>query len=195
METVIIVVLSISSILLVVTTIIIIRGFLKNQRESMHSFLMKEAEFRKIEGERRKIELSIANKEITLPLRLHAYERIILFCTRLDIINMLMRTDYQGMSAQQLKQQLAIALEEEFSHNITQQMFMSDELWQIILISKKECITILRNVFKQLEAAAEGKTVPAQKYVDVLIAYLGETPQEGHRQAQAAIKKEISLLF
>jgi hypothetical protein len=193
METLI--VMAVSSLLLVITTIIIVRGFLKNQREAMHSFLMKEAEFRKIEGERRKIELTKANKEITLPLRLHAYERITLFCTRLDIVNMLMRTDFQGLSAQQLKQQLTIALEEEFSHNVTQQMYMSEELWSIILIAKKEAMTILRNVFKQLEAAADGKTVPAQKYVDVLIAYLSETPQEGHHHAQAAIKKEISLLF
>lgn len=193
METLII--MGISSLLLVITTIIIVRGFLKNQREAMQAFLLKEAEFRRIEGERRTIELSKANKEITLPLRLHAYERISLFCTRLDIVNILMRTDYQGLSATQLKQQLIVNIEEEFSHNITQQMYMSEELWQIILIAKKEALTILRNVWKQLDAAADGKTIPAQKYVDVMVAYLSETPQEGHHQAQAAIKKEIALLF
>ncbi|WCL81247.1 hypothetical protein PPO43_14825 [Saprospira sp. CCB-QB6] len=187
--------ITLPALLLFVATLFLVNNFLKNQREAMHSFLLKEAEFRKIEGERRKIELQKANKETTLPLRLHAYERLSLYCNRLDIIDILQRFDPDELSAKAYSAQLQIALEEEFSHNVTQQMYMSEELWQIILLAKKEAKMILQSVQQQLDAVAEGKQLPAQKYVEVLLVYLEETPQEGHLHALSAIKKEVALLF
>jgi len=187
--------ITLPALLLCVTTLFLVNNFLKNQREAMHSFLLKEAEFRKIEGERRKMELQKANKETTLPLRLHAYERLSLYCNRLDIIDILQRFDPDELSAKAYSAQLQIALEEEFSHNVTQQMYMSEELWQIILLAKKEAKMILQSVQQQLDAVAEGKQLPAQKYVEVLLVYLEETPQEGHLHALSAIKKEVALLF
>ncbi|EJF54784.1 hypothetical protein SapgrDRAFT_3137 [Saprospira grandis DSM 2844] len=187
--------ITLPALLLFLSTLVLVNKFLKNQREAMQSFLLKEAEFRKIEGERRKIELQKANKETTLPLRLHAYERLSLYCNRLDIVDLLQRFDPDELSAKSYSAQLQIALEEEFSHNVTQQMYMSEELWQIILLAKKEAKVILQRVQQQLDAVAEGKQLPAQKYVEVLLVYLEESPQEGHVQALAAIKKEVALLF
>ena len=88
-------------------------------------------------------------------------------------------------------------IEEEFSHNITQQMYMTDELWKIVLLSKQEAINILKNVYKELVEKAEidENQIPATAYIDVLSAYLEENPQMGYIQAQMGIKKEVALLF
>ena len=52
------------SLFLFLTTIFLVRGFLRNQNQSLNAFLIKEAEYRKVESNRRTIELTKANKDI-----------------------------------------------------------------------------------------------------------------------------------
>jgi hypothetical protein len=155
---------------------------------------MKEAEYRKVESERRTIELSKSNKVITMPLRMQAYERMTLFCTRLEITNMLRRSTALDLSAKQLSMDLLFTVDEEYSHNIAQQLYMSDELWQIIQLAKLETVNILKNARKSAEEK-HGNEATANQYIDILAAYLGENPQLGYVQALSAIKKEVALLF
>jgi hypothetical protein len=182
------------SLFLFLTTFFLVRGFLRNQNQSLSAFLMKEAEYRKVESERRTIELSKSNKVITMPLRMQAYERMTLFCTRLEITNMLRRSTALDLSAKQLSMDLLFTVDEEYSHNIAQQLYMSDELWQIIQLAKLETVNILKNARKSAEEK-HGNEATANQYIDILAAYLGENPQLGYVQALSAIKKEVALLF
>ncbi len=182
------------SLFLFLTTFFLVRGFLRNQNQSLTAFLMKEAEYRKVESERRTIELSKSNKVITMPLRMQAYERMTLFCTRLEITNMLRRSTALDLSAKQLSMDLLFTVDEEYSHNIAQQLYMSDELWQIIQLAKLETVNILKNARKSAEET-NGIEATANQYIDILAAYLGENPQLGYVQALSAIKKEVALLF
>jgi hypothetical protein len=182
------------SLFLFLTTFFLVRGFLRNQNQSLSAFLMKEAEYRKVESERRTIELSKSNKVITMPLRMQAYERMTLFCTRLEITNMLRRSTALDLSAKQLSMDLLFTVDEEYSHNIAQQLYMSDELWQIIQLTKLETVNILKNARKSAEEK-HGNEATANQYIDILAAYLGENPQLGYVQALSAIKKEVALLF
>ncbi len=182
------------SLFLFLTTFFLVRGFLRNQNQSLSAFLMKEAEYRKVESERRTIELSKSNKVITMPLRMQAYERMTLFCTRLEITNMLRRSTALDLSAKQLSMDLLFTVDEEYSHNIAQQLYMSEELWQIVQLAKLETVNILKNARKSAEEK-HGEEATANQYIDVLAAYLGENPQLGYVQALSAIKKEVALLF
>ena len=186
--------IAIPLLVLLLSTVFLVRSFLKNQSASMNAFLLKEAEYRKLESDRRATELSKANKEITMPLRMHAYERMTMFCSRLELTNMLMRSSYLGGTAKELKMELLFGIEDEYTHNITQQMYMSDELWQIMLIAKKEATNIIKKVAKEVMDKS-GEDAPASEYIDALSDYLSENPQQGYMQAQAAIKKEVALLF
>jgi hypothetical protein len=182
------------SLFLFLTTYFLVRGFLRNQNQSLNAFLVKEAEYRKVESERRTIELTKANKDITMPLRMQAYERMTLFCTRLEITNMLRRSTALDLSAKQLSIDLIFTVDEEYSHNIAQQLYMSEELWQIIQLAKLETLNILKNAKKSTDEKF-GADAGANEYIDILAAYLSENPQLGYIQALSAIKKEVSLLF
>jgi hypothetical protein len=117
-----------------------------------------------------------------------------LFCTRLEITNMLRRSTALDLSAKQLSMDLLFTVDEEYSHNIAQQLYMSDELWQIIQLAKLETANILKNARKSAEEK-HGNEATANQYIDILAAYLGENPQLGYVQALSAIKKEVALLF
>ena len=187
--------IALPALFLLIATIVLVRGFLKNQNQALSAFLMKEAECRKAESERRTIELKKAHKELTLPLRMQAYERMTLFCTRLEITNMLRRSEALTMSARQLSADLLFSIEDEYAHNITQQMYMTDELWQIIQLAKMETVNIIRKVVKDTEAATADSEATASEFIDKLSVYLKENPQLGYVQALSGIKKEVGLLF
>ena len=182
------------SLFLLITVLFLVRGFLRNQNQALGAFLMKEAEYRKVESERRTIELTKANKEITMPLRMQAYERMTLFCTRLEITNMLRRSEALELSAKQLSIDLLFSVDEEYSHNIAQQLYMSEELWQIVQLAKLETVNIIKNAKKVCEENF-GAEANSNNFIDILAAALNENPQLGYVQALSAIKKEVALLF
>lgn len=85
------------------------------------------------------------NQKQSLPLRLQAYERLALFLERINPIKLLIRVvplnnnkvDYQNL--------LIHHIEQEYEHNITQQVYVTDALWTILLTAKN---TIIQNIRK-----------------------------------------------
>ncbi len=85
------------------------------------------------------------NQKQALPLRLQAYERLALLLERINPSKLLIRLapiiseklDYQNLLIQHIEQ--------EFEHNITQQIYISDECWTILLTAKN---TIIQNIRK-----------------------------------------------
>ena len=187
--------ITLPAILLFVTTLVLVRGFLKNQSQSMNAFLLREAEYRKADADRRALEISKANKEITMPLRLHAYERMTLFCTRLELTNMIKNSKAIKTNLKFLTIDLIFNIEDEFNHNISQQMYMTDELWKIIQLAKMETISIIQNISKETESAAADNKAQISDFINRMDQYLSANPQLGYIQALSAIKKEVSLLY
>lgn len=174
----------IPALLVFLTAFVIIRAFLKRETDAVKGLLFRDAE-------NKRLELALKVKDITLPIRLQAYERMTLFCARIELGQLIMRiSGSSDMSANKLKILLINAVDEEFSHNVTQQMYMSEELWEIITIARKEAVKIVTIVYKSLEIRATGK-----QFVEAFIEYSKEGPQQGYLQAQVAIKKEVATLF
>ncbi len=92
----------------------------------------------------RKFVLMRENQKAALPLRLQAYERMALLMERIDPGKALIRiqpvsddkTDYANLVIAQIDQ--------EFEHNLTQQIYVSDECWHIISTAKNATIQLLR---------------------------------------------------
>src|SRR5690349_12650340 len=76
------------------------------------------------------LELRMNNVKTTLPARLQAYERIILFLERITPSNMLIRLSGASMTAQEYHRLLLVEIRSEFEHNVTQQMYMSEQAWE-----------------------------------------------------------------
>ena len=85
------------------------------------------------------------NQKESLPLRLQAYERLALFLERISPSKLLIRVapisenkvDYQNFLIQNIEQ--------EYEHNMTQQIYITDECWTMILTAKN---TIIQNIRK-----------------------------------------------
>ncbi|MBC7758199.1 MAG: hypothetical protein H7069_05045, partial [Phormidesmis sp. FL-bin-119] len=79
----------------------------------------------------RMIELKKESLKLTLPLRLQAYERTILFLERISPPNMLIRLHVPGMSAREMQQVIIADIRAEYQHNISQQLYVSATTWNV----------------------------------------------------------------
>ena len=94
------------------------------------------------------------NTEIVLPIRLQAYERMVLFLERITPQNLLRRLNAGELSALELQHVLVHEIREEYTHNLSQQVYMSDGSWSAIKNAMEEVIALINQAAQGLEPEA-----------------------------------------
>lgn len=95
------------------------------------------------EGRRRYL-LHKDSQKNTLPIRLQAYERLALFLERISIPNLVVRVAPKSADKADYENLLIKNIENEFDHNLSQQIYMSDECWNVIKAAKNATIQAIR---------------------------------------------------
>lgn len=85
------------------------------------------------------------NQKQSLPLRLQAYERLALFLERINAAKLLIRVSPLNSDKKDYERLLIQHIEQEYEHNLTQQIYVSDECWTIIITAKN---TTIQNIMK-----------------------------------------------
>tara|TARA_R100001369_G_scaffold92371_2_gene137072 strand:+ start:1117 stop:1638 length:522 start_codon:yes stop_codon:yes gene_type:complete len=139
------------------------------------------------EGRRRYLIQKEAQNKI-LPTRLQAYERLTLLLERIDPNKLLVRVNPYSDSIDDYEKLLIKNIEQEFEHNITQQVYVSVECWNIIQAAKNATIHVIR------QAAMHEKENAADTMREWILRQFMEevTPSQ---KALTYIKKEVSELF
>ncbi len=161
----------------------VVRSFVTKESESARMQLSKEIETFKHK-------MTLKNREITLPIRIQAYERMTLFCSRIELGGLIQRIEHIPSKTKDLKGLIIGTIEEEFAHNVTQQMYMSEELWNAILLAKFEAISIVKMVANEV-----GEEQDSLELLKGLGLQTDKQAQVGYIQAQSSIKREVSMLF
>ncbi len=117
-------------------------------------FILKE--FFNREKSRQMAGLKDEKIRISIPLRLQAYERLVLFLERITAGNLVMRVYKPGVSAKQFQQQLITSVRDEFDHNLSQQLYISSEAWERIRMAKEEIIQKINASAAKLQENATG---------------------------------------
>src|SRR5579871_3178399 len=100
----------------------------------VRAFISREIELRKLEVRSRAI-------ETILPARLQAYERITLFLERISPQNLLIRLNNSAYTAFDFQRILLDEIRNEYNHNVSQQVYMSEAVWQQVKSAKEDLIT------------------------------------------------------
>lgn len=77
------------------------------------------------------------------PIRLRAYERLILVLERTTPSTLILSVAKPGMSNMELHSQLLTTLRQEFSHNFSQQIYVSDEIWNYIRGTQESLLQLI----------------------------------------------------
>ncbi len=92
------------------------------------------------ESELRNLQESSSEKEVVSTLRLQACERLVLFLERIAPNNLILRVNSPDMTASQLQATLIRTVREEFEYNLSQQLYLSTQTWELIRNAKEETI-------------------------------------------------------
>lgn len=112
--------------------------------------------FLKRERQKDLVELRSMSVARLVPLRLQAYERLVLFMERISPENLILRCDASGKDGKLFLTQLQIEVRSEFEHNLSQQLFVSDECWAEVIRAKEQVLTLINESASELPANASG---------------------------------------
>lgn len=126
----------------------------------------------------------------TLPLKLQAYERIVLFIERINPANMLIRLNGPDYSAAELHSLVVAEIRNEFQHNISQQIYVSHTAWDVVKRLKDDTLSITNNAVKALPENATGLELSK-----TILAHLSQLNDNPYDMGTALIKKDLEQLF
>ena len=155
-------------------------------------YLIKE--FFKNEYHLRAMQLKTNQHDTTVPMKFAALERFALLTERLNLPNTALRVaqgmDTTVLDAQTLYYAMLINSQQEFEHNIAQQIYISPELWEIVRGAKEDTINTLTYLYQVLPQSAK-----ASDFIAVINEHHQKTANRTLDIAQLAIKKEASLVL
>ena len=96
------------------------------------------------ENNRRNYLLRKETQKEALPLRLQAFERLTLFLERISLNKLLIRVKPTGKDPEKYSHKLIGIVEQEFEHNLAQQIYVSETAWKAVVTSKNLIIKIIR---------------------------------------------------
>jgi hypothetical protein len=138
----------------------------------------------------KEVDLKIKNYETILPLRLQAYERLTLLLERISPNNILVRLSNPNYSAVEFQRLLVKEIRDEFNHNLSQQIYVSEQSWTLVNKAVEETVSMINQSGSKLKEDA--------KAMDLTKAVFGEIL---HNQtdpislALSQLKKEVSQFY
>lgn len=109
------------------------------------------------------LEKQIASSKITLPLKLQAYERCIVFLERISPESLLVRVSKGEDTVGGLQASLLSSVRMEFEHNISQQLYVSEEAWNQLVNAKNNIVGLVNSCSTRLHP--EMKAIELSKLI------------------------------
>ncbi len=136
------------------------------------------------------LELKGKYSKDAIPLKLQAYERLLLFCDRISIPNLLLRLKTRNMTVDDLKAAMMISVQKEFEHNMAQQLYVSNKLWEILHLAKNDTISLITS-------SAEGLSNQenAESLANKLMQKYSSMQKNPIQIATTAIKEEAKIIL
>lgn len=140
--------------------------------------------------ERRRQDLLLQTVKTVTPVRLQAYERVVLFLERITPESLIMRTARQDMTAQQMQSALVSGVRSEYEHNLSQQIYMSNEAWEMVKNARGTVVRLVNSVAAKLPPNATGEELSRMLLEEVM-----EMDSEPTKTAIAYIKSELAQIM
>ncbi|SEA55808.1 hypothetical protein SAMN05443667_105238 [Flavobacterium gillisiae] len=151
------------------------------------AYYLFDAHFKDQQNNRRWL-LQKDNQSAMLPLRLQAYERMTLLMERINPSQLIVRINPLSQDKDEYRNFVIAQIEQEFEHNLAQQIYLSEKCWSIIVTAKNATIQIIRL------AAKNEKVINADGLREAILSDLLEKPSPSSA-ALAFIKNEVGELW
>ncbi|MDQ3534092.1 MAG: hypothetical protein M3421_00525 [Bacteroidota bacterium] len=152
-------------------------------------YLMVKAFIQK-DIEQKILDIKMKNQEVVLPIRLQAFERMALFLERITPNNLVLRLNDGSYSAKQFQQVLLSEVREEYYHNLSQQVYMADQTWELVKNAMEEIIVVINQAGSGLPEDAKSIDLARRIFERML-----EKNNDPIGEALKSLKNEIRHTF
>lgn len=142
------------------------------------------------QSHKKMLEIKMGNQKVILPVRLQAYERIILFLERISPSSLVLRIVQPDMSAAQLQKELVENIRNEFEHNLSQQIYISATAWELTRSAKEETIKLIN-----LAATKLNDHATAAQLGSMIFEITAASDKMPSANALDYVKKEVRQIF
>ena len=147
-------------LVLILSILGIILIFIHRWKENSKSNFDKKNSRQKLIRKNEKIRKENLNKNqngnFNLDLKLQAYERLTIFLSRIDPWRLLTLVNISEKNIKKIENDLLRIIISEFEYNLSQQVYVSDDLWELIESSKNKTLELVLAVKSNLKANANG---------------------------------------
>ena len=137
-----------------------------------------------------KLEYRMQMSNDLIPIKLQAYERIVLFLERISLQYLIKTHNSKDISATALKSLMIGVVNQEYNHNLSQQIYVSSQAWTMVKIVKEEVIAITNVAYGNLKEGATGVDL-----CKLIVERLMETEEEPTQKGIDFLKAEVQLIF
>ena len=164
--------IAIPSLLVFLTAWLLLRNMIRNDQD------------------RRRQELILQNSRTITPIRLQAYERVVLFLERISLESLLIRINSPGMSASQLHTSLLNSIRSVFEHNLSQQIYMTQQAWEVVKNARSNTIKLINTEYEKIPENATRIELSRK-----LLERIMDLEKEPTRTAIEYIKNEVARMM
>ncbi|MEQ8474553.1 MAG: hypothetical protein RIC35_25365 [Marinoscillum sp.] len=164
--------ITIPAVLILYTAYLLVRSFMNKQLEELH------------------LNIRHKNQEIVLPVRLQAYERMCLLLERINPNNLIPRLNEKDMTAKQLQGLMVSEIRSELNHNLSQQVYMSNDAWMYVSSAVEQLISMINESGNEMTAESSSLDLAKTVFEKNM-----RNDQDTIRGALSFIKGEIRELF
>ncbi|SOD97536.1 DUF7935 family protein [Spirosoma fluviale] len=145
-----------------------------------------------LEREASRYQFEVKNRytETVVPIRLQAYERMVLFLERISPNNLLLRLGGSSTTVLELQQRLLQEIRDEYNHNLSQQVYMSQTTWDQVQAAMNDVMVLINQ--------ASGDTrpdAPALELSKRIFERIIQQDRQPTYEALKAVKEEIQVMF
>jgi hypothetical protein len=140
--------------------------------------------------DRRRQEIILLGAKNVTPIKLQAYERIVLFLERISLESLLIRVSSPEMTAAQLQSALLTTIRNEYEHNLSQQIYMSPQAWEVVKNARSNTIKIINSEAEKIKGDA-----PSIELSRRILSTIMELEKEPTRVAIEFVKEEVGRII
>jgi hypothetical protein len=144
------------------------------------------------ETKKKQFEIKSASMETILPIKLQAYERLVLFLERISPNSLILRVHQSGNTALYFQTALINTIREEFEHNLSQQLYISSSAWELVKNAKEEVVSIINTAAAKLSENELASSEDLSRKIFEITIQMEKVPTA---TALEKLKTEIRQIF
>lgn len=137
------------------------------------------------------LQIKMDNMKHILPLRLKAFERITLFLERVRPDSLIHRIRKTDMTSAELQIALVSSIRSEFEHNLSQQIYLSDQTWTMVKAAKEETISTINQIASSMPETSSGLEMSRA----IFNYYINSNQPAPSEKALSFVHAEVKYLY